>query len=421
MWVWRVWAWSYELEMSATGVVFIVLGWLACATATHYRTLGVDRKANADEIKRAYRKLALKHHPDKVPLAQQEAAAKKFKQINEAYATLSDPSARKRYDMMQAYGFDTGSSSSGGGPTGAAGVDPRYAFFGAGGGIDPRMFEEMLRQQREMRRAARGPPPRARREFFCSFDELASGTTRTFVLHDTPFSRLRDALQGNFADSYSREALYKTSVFGLSFAWRFHGLLFGRRWFWTLRFPAAVAAFLYGLSQQLPASPTGTYEFDVLPGYRDGTKIKFKGGGGGGGEQSARDTDWTPRRAVAFELRERRHTHLSRRGALSSGDLVWRAGRVSAAAALRGTEVKVTAADGAEHVVELKLTEEEAAELEERRRRVVPDAGADGTGRGARPPRRRRPRRCGWSDSSKRAAGCHGGRTPRRMAEAICT
>ena len=46
----------------------------------------------------------------------------------------------------------------------------------------------------------------------------------------------------------------------------------------------------------------------------------------------------------------------------------------------------MTAADGAEHVVELKLTEEEAAELEERRRRVVPDAGADGTGRGARPP-----------------------------------
>ena len=64
----------------------------------YYKILGVDRKANEDEIKRAYRKLALKYHPDRNPGDKQ--AEEKFKEINEAYQVLSDPAKRTRYDQL---------------------------------------------------------------------------------------------------------------------------------------------------------------------------------------------------------------------------------------------------------------------------------------------------------------------------------
>jgi curved DNA-binding protein len=64
----------------------------------YYKVLGVERKASEDEIKRAYRKLALKHHPDRNPNDQK--AEEKFKEINEAYQVLSDPEKRSRYDQL---------------------------------------------------------------------------------------------------------------------------------------------------------------------------------------------------------------------------------------------------------------------------------------------------------------------------------
>lgn len=64
----------------------------------YYTTLGVDRKASEDEIKRAYRKLALQYHPDRNP--GDKKAEEKFKEINEAYQVLSDPAKRSRYDQL---------------------------------------------------------------------------------------------------------------------------------------------------------------------------------------------------------------------------------------------------------------------------------------------------------------------------------
>ena len=62
----------------------------------YYKVLGVDNKASTDEIKKAYRKLARKYHPDLNP--NDLEAEKNFKRVNEANEVLSDPSKRKKYD-----------------------------------------------------------------------------------------------------------------------------------------------------------------------------------------------------------------------------------------------------------------------------------------------------------------------------------
>ncbi|MHC1588296.1 MAG: molecular chaperone DnaJ, partial [Methermicoccaceae archaeon] len=71
------------------------------ASKDYYEILGVSRDADANEIKRAYRKLALKYHPDKNP---SKEAEERFKEISEAYAVLSDPEKRAYYDRFGASG-----------------------------------------------------------------------------------------------------------------------------------------------------------------------------------------------------------------------------------------------------------------------------------------------------------------------------
>jgi curved DNA-binding protein len=69
----------------------------------YYRVLGVSKNASKDEIKKAFRKLALKYHPDQNK--DNKEAEEKFKKINEAYAVLSNDEKRKQYDMFGAEGF----------------------------------------------------------------------------------------------------------------------------------------------------------------------------------------------------------------------------------------------------------------------------------------------------------------------------
>lgn len=71
--------------------------------ASLYDVLGVDRYATQEEIKKAYRKMALKHHPDKNP--NNPEATEKFKEVNHAHSILSDPSKREIYDKYGSMGL----------------------------------------------------------------------------------------------------------------------------------------------------------------------------------------------------------------------------------------------------------------------------------------------------------------------------
>ncbi len=166
----------------------------------YYKILGVDRKASEDEIKRAYRKLALQYHPDRNP--GDKKAEEKFKEINEAYQVLSDTTKRSRYDQLgESYsswqqrgappgGFNWEEWTNRGAPAGGTRVDVgdlEDILGGLGGfseffrtifGGAPDMQTSGAGRARPGQRSARQPAPSYQQEVTISLQEAYQGGTR---------------------------------------------------------------------------------------------------------------------------------------------------------------------------------------------------------------------------------------------------
>lgn len=111
----------------------------------YYDLLGVEKTASENDIKKAYRKLAMKYHPDKFSNAsekEKKEAEEKFKEVNEAYQVLSDPDKRAKYDRFGHAAFENGGAGAGGfggfsgGFEGFGNAEDIFSsFFGGGGGF----------------------------------------------------------------------------------------------------------------------------------------------------------------------------------------------------------------------------------------------------------------------------------------------
>jgi molecular chaperone DnaJ len=144
----------------------------------YYDVLGVSKGSSADEIKKAYRKLAIKYHPDKNP--NDKTAEEKFKEAAEAYEILSNPEKKQRYDH---YGHAGVGGASGGGGYGGGGMNMEDIFsqfgdiFGGGGGSPfDSFFGGGQQQSRGGRRVAKGSNLRIKVKL--TLEEIANGAEK---------------------------------------------------------------------------------------------------------------------------------------------------------------------------------------------------------------------------------------------------
>jgi molecular chaperone DnaJ len=169
----------------------------------YYEVLGVARNASDEEIKKSYRKLAVKYHPDKNP--GDKAAEEKFKELGEAYEVLSDPQKRAAFDQYGHAAFDARRRAARGGSGGFGGFHDPFDIFrevfggqrGSGGGS---IFDEFFGQQQ---RDPTGPQHGAdlRYDMEISFEEAARGCEKEVTV--TKLDRC-DACAGTGADGEAR-------------------------------------------------------------------------------------------------------------------------------------------------------------------------------------------------------------------------
>ncbi len=152
----------------------------------YYEVLGVGRTATKDEIKKAYRKLALQFHPDKNP--DNKDAEDHFKEVNEAYEVLSNDDKRRRYDQFGHAGVGSSAASGGGQPGGGADLNDIFSAFNdmfSGrnrGGGSPFGFEEAFGGGGRRRASAGIPGTDLKIRLKLTLEEIAKGVEKTLKI-----------------------------------------------------------------------------------------------------------------------------------------------------------------------------------------------------------------------------------------------
>jgi DnaJ-class molecular chaperone len=248
-----------------------------------YKTLGVARDASADDIRKAYRKLAKKHHPDLNP--GNKAAEETFKRVSAANELLSDPEKRARFDRGE---IDEG---------GAEKAPPRgYRHYAeaaqgeryAGGGFEGENFEDLFANIFEQRGGGARAPARGRDARYvldAAFLDAVSGATRRLTLPDGQtldvkippgtadgdVLRLRGRGEAGRNGGPAGDALIEIHVAGHAFFRREGQDVF-------LDLPVALREAVLGAKVTVP-TPAGPVAMTLKPHVDSGTELRLRGRG----------------------------------------------------------------------------------------------------------------------------------------------
>jgi molecular chaperone DnaJ len=278
---------------------------MATTKRDYYQVLGVERGATPDEIKKSYRKLAVKYHPDKNP--GDKTAEDKFKELGEAYEILSNPDKRSAYDRFGHQAF-----TQGGGMGGAGGAhDPfdifREVFGGARGNGGGGIFESIFGDAAAQDGGGRGRGADLRYDMRISFQEAARGVEKEIEI-----SKLQtcDICHGSGAEPGSKVTTCPTCGG--------HGQVAVSRGFFNI---AQTCPRCKGAGQTIEkpchvchgdgrSEKTAKIKIKIPAGVEDGTRLRSTGQGEGGSRGAAPGDLYVVLHVEAHEFFQREGTDL---------------------------------------------------------------------------------------------------------------
>lgn len=232
------------------------------AKQDYYDTLGVGKSATADDLKSAYRRMAMQHHPDRNP--GDKASEQKFKEVNEAYDILKDDQKRAAYDRFGHAAFEQGGADRGGG----------FGFSGGFADIFEEMFGAMGGGRRDAGPARSGSDLRYNLEI--PLEEAFKGKQTTIRVNT--FAQC-EPCRGNGAEPGSSPTSCRTC--------QGHGRVRAQQGFFTIERPCPTCQGA-GTVIEKPCRSCGgqgrvrrekTLSVNIPPGVEDGTRIRLAGEG----------------------------------------------------------------------------------------------------------------------------------------------